>query len=130
MQKHEGIVLKPTTPTRSKFIFIIVVFSRIMPLALFRFRIYFWWTPWAEDRPDAMSLPTNRTAQHRKTRTHIHVSSRIRTHNPSVRAVEDITCLRQRGHWDRRETRNSESTSVVKNANGRLRVCPFPRLLK
>jgi hypothetical protein len=40
------------------------------------------------------------TEQHRKTRTHIHTSSEIRTHDPSVRAVEDCTCLRPRGHWD------------------------------
>jgi len=43
----------------------------------------------------------HRTAQQRKTRTHIHASSGIRTHDPSVRAVEDRTCLRPRGHWDR-----------------------------
>jgi hypothetical protein len=43
----------------------------------------------------------HRRAQHRKTRTHIHALSRIRNHDPSVRAVEDSTCLRQRGHWDR-----------------------------
>jgi len=33
-----------------------------------------------------------RTAQHRKTRTHIHASSGIRIHDPSVRAVKDRTC--------------------------------------
>jgi len=44
-------------------------------------------------------LYLHRTAQHRKTRTHIHVPSGIRTHDPSVRAVEDSTCLRPRGHW-------------------------------
>jgi t-SNARE complex subunit (syntaxin) len=43
----------------------------------------------------------NKTIQHRKTQTHIHVSSGIRTHDPSVRSVEDSTCLRPRGHWDR-----------------------------
>jgi hypothetical protein len=40
------------------------------------------------------------TAKHRKTRTHIHASSRIRTHGPSIRAVEDRTCLRKHGPWD------------------------------
>jgi hypothetical protein len=35
----------------------------------------------------------HRTAQHRKMRTHIHASSGIRTRYPSVRAVEDRTCL-------------------------------------
>jgi hypothetical protein len=43
----------------------------------------------------------HRTAQHRKTRIHTHASSWIRTHNPNVRAVEDSTCLRPRGHWNR-----------------------------
>jgi hypothetical protein len=43
----------------------------------------------------------HRTAQHRKTRTHIHASSGFRTQDPSVRAVEDRTCLRPRGHCDR-----------------------------
>jgi hypothetical protein len=43
------------------------------------------------------------TGQHNtgKTRTHIHAPSRIRTCDPSVRAAEDSTCLRMRGHWDR-----------------------------
>jgi len=42
----------------------------------------------------------HRTAQYRKMQTHIHASSRIWTHNPSVRVVEDCTCLRTHGHWD------------------------------
>jgi hypothetical protein len=46
-------------------------------------------------------LYLHRTTQHTKTRTHIHASSGIRTHNPSARAVEDSTCLRQLGHWNR-----------------------------
>jgi hypothetical protein len=43
------------------------------------------------------------TGQHntkkKKTRAHIHASSGIRTHDPSVRAVEDRTCLRPRGKF-------------------------------
>jgi hypothetical protein len=35
----------------------------------------------------------HRTTQHRKTRTHIHAPSGIGTRDPSVRAVEDNTCL-------------------------------------
>jgi hypothetical protein len=46
-------------------------------------------------------LNLRRTTQHRKTQTHIHASSGIRTHDPSVRAVEVCTCLRPCGHWDR-----------------------------
>jgi len=44
----------------------------------------------------------HRTAQCRKTRIHAHVSSGIRTHVPSVRAVEDSMYFRLSGHWDRR----------------------------
>jgi len=43
----------------------------------------------------------HRITQHWKTRTHIHASSVIRTHDPSVRAAEDSTCLTPLGHWDR-----------------------------
>jgi hypothetical protein len=37
--------------------------------------------------------------KHRKTHTDIHASSAIRTHDPSVCAGEDNSCLRPRGHW-------------------------------
>jgi len=46
-------------------------------------------------------LYLHRTTRHRKTQKHIHASSEIRTHDSSVRAVEDSTCLRRCGHWDR-----------------------------
>jgi len=47
------------------------------------------------------------TTQHRKTRTHIHASSGIRTPDPSVRALEDSTCLRLRCHWGRHQANHS-----------------------
>jgi len=50
------------------------------------------------DRPDTRPLPTHRPIQHRKTRTRIHASSEIRTHDPSVRAVHDYTRLRLHYH--------------------------------
>jgi hypothetical protein len=53
------------------------------------------------DQPDARPLPTHRTTQDGKTRTHIHASSGIRTHDASVRGAEDSACLRPLGHWDR-----------------------------
>jgi hypothetical protein len=34
----------------------------------------------------------------------MHASSGIRTHDPGIRAVEDSTCLRPRGQWDRHYT--------------------------
>jgi hypothetical protein len=65
--------------------------------------IYFWTfirTPWIGDQPVARPLSTQDSAT-QKTWTYIHALSEIRTHDPSVRADEDCTCLRQRGHWDR-----------------------------
>jgi hypothetical protein len=91
------------------YFFIIVVFQGLGLLACFGSEFIFcnlsiYWTvgrtPWRGDRPDARPLPTHRTTQHRKTRTHIHASSGIRNHDPSVRAAEDSTCLRPLGHWD------------------------------
>jgi hypothetical protein len=46
-------------------------------------------------------LCLHRTTQHRKTRTHIRAMSGIPTHDHSVQAAEDSTCLRTLGHWDR-----------------------------
>jgi hypothetical protein len=51
--------------------------------------------------PALRPLPTHRKTQHRQTQTHIHAPSKIRTCDPNVRAAEDSTCLRSRGHWDR-----------------------------
>jgi hypothetical protein len=49
----------------------------------------------------AQGLYLHRTTQHRKTQTNIHAPSKIRTCDPNIRAAEDSTCLRPRGHWDR-----------------------------
>jgi hypothetical protein len=40
-------------------------------------------------------------SQGRYLHTDIHASSGIRTHDPSVRASEDSSCFRPRGHCDR-----------------------------
>jgi hypothetical protein len=53
-------------------------------------------TPWTGNQPVSRPLPTHRTTQ-----TDIHVSSGIRTHDPSVWAGEDGSCLRLHGHCDR-----------------------------
>jgi len=42
----------------------------------------------------------HKTTQHRKMQIHIHALSGIQTHNPSVWAAEDSTCLRLLSHWD------------------------------
>jgi len=53
-------------------------------------------TPWPGEQPNARPLPKQDNT------THIHASRRIRNRDPSVRAVEDSTCLKPRDHWDRR----------------------------
>jgi hypothetical protein len=70
------------------------------PWPLFSFIIIFTdcRTPWTEDQPVARSLPTHRPTQ---TQTFMPLSG-IRTHDPSVRASQDSSCLRPRGHCDRR----------------------------
>jgi hypothetical protein len=54
-------------------------------------------TPWTWDQPVTRHLPTHRTNAH----TDTHALSGIRSHDPSVRASEDSSCLRSRGHCDR-----------------------------
>jgi hypothetical protein len=54
-------------------------------------------TPWTGDQPVARPLPKHRI------RTDFHASSWIPTHDPSVRASEDSSCLRPRGHSDRQD---------------------------
>jgi hypothetical protein len=58
-------------------------------------------TPWPGDQPVARPLPTHRTTQTQNKRTDIHVSSGIRTHDPSVRPSEDSSRFRLRSHCDR-----------------------------
>jgi hypothetical protein len=53
-------------------------------------------SPRMGDQPVARPLPL-------QTQTNIHALSGIRTHDPSVRASEDNSCLRRRGHCDRRD---------------------------
>jgi hypothetical protein len=58
-------------------------------------------TPWTWDQPVARPLPTHRTTQTQNKHTDIHVLSGIRTHDPIVRASENCSCLRPRGHCNR-----------------------------
>jgi hypothetical protein len=58
-------------------------------------------TPWTGDQPVARPLPTHRTTQIEQTHRDIHAFSGIRNHDPSVRASEESSCLRKRGHCDR-----------------------------
>jgi hypothetical protein len=59
------------------------------------------------DQPVARPLPTHRTKQTEQMHTDIHASSGIRTHDPSIRAGEDVSCLRPRDHCDRRVSMNN-----------------------
>jgi hypothetical protein len=82
--------------------------TRIRPLGLFRFRIYF--SEAYESIGQLVGLigrmigPTQglylHTGQH-NTKKDIHASSGIRTHDTTVRAAKYSTCLRPLSHWDR-----------------------------
>jgi hypothetical protein len=59
--------------------------------------------PWTSDQLVARPLPTHRTTQTQNKRIqtpNIHALSGIRTHDPSVQASEDSSCVRSRGHCD------------------------------
>jgi hypothetical protein len=59
-------------------------------------------TPSTGDQPFAVPPCTHRTTQtQKKTHIDIHASSGIQTHDPSVRADEDGSCLRPCSHRDR-----------------------------
>jgi len=58
-------------------------------------------TPWTGDQSNARPVPTQESTTQKNADTLIHASSWIRTHDPSVRAAENSTHLRPRGHWDR-----------------------------
>jgi hypothetical protein len=57
-------------------------------------------TPWTGNQPVERPLPTHSTAQTQNKRTDIHPFSGIRTHDHSVRASEDSSCLRPRDRCD------------------------------
>jgi hypothetical protein len=59
-------------------------------------------TSWTGDRPDARPLPLQDNTTQKNADTHpcLEWDCVIRTHDPSVRAAENSTCLRLRGHWD------------------------------
>jgi hypothetical protein len=55
-------------------------------------------TPWTGDQPVARPLPTYDNINTELTQTRIHNLSRIQTHNPSVQAGDDTSCLGFRVH--------------------------------
>jgi hypothetical protein len=74
-------------------------FVGLWPLFFFSFLIVYTMgrTPWTGDQPVARPLPTHRINVHN---TDTHALSGIRTHDSSVPASEDTSCLRLRGHCD------------------------------
>jgi hypothetical protein len=58
-------------------------------------------TSWKSDQPVAWPLLTQNNTNRIKAHTDIHALSGIRTHDPIVRAREDSSCLRPRGHSNR-----------------------------
>jgi hypothetical protein len=65
-------------------------------------------TPWMGDQPVARPLPTQNNKNRINAHPDIHNSSGIRTHDPSVPAGEDCSCLdRATEHCDRRHSRQS-----------------------
>jgi hypothetical protein len=76
-------------------------------------------TPWTGDQPVARPLPTHRSTQtQNKRHTDILASSGIRTHDPSVRASEDGSCLRPRGHCARQPNCSASSELVINTISG------------
>jgi hypothetical protein len=69
------------------------------PCPLLQFHNLFYRTPWTCDQPLARTLLTHTKTQHRiNAYRDIHILSGIRTHDHSIRAGEDSSCFRQRGH--------------------------------
>jgi hypothetical protein len=86
----------------------------VVPWPLFRSLILHavGWTPWTGDQPIARPQPIHRTKQRIK-ETNIHALGGIRTHDPSVRASEDISCVRPRSHCDWHLETDSMKLSIV-----------------
>jgi hypothetical protein len=85
--------------------FILLLLLRIRPSDPFQFRINFWHYHFRH----LVGLlgrgigPSHRISQYRKTWTHVHASSGIRTHNRSVRPVQDLTRRKPGRHCDRKD---------------------------
>jgi hypothetical protein len=71
--------------------------------------------------------------QNKRTNTYIHALNGIRTHDPSVRASEDSSCLRPRGHCDQQWELISSNTSFYNKqsfCSGRYSPACVCRLLQ
>jgi hypothetical protein len=73
-------------------------------------------TPWTSDQVVARPLPKHRTAQTQNKRIYtpkIHALSGIRTHDHSIRASEDSSCLRSRGYRDRLASERAKTVHAL-----------------
>jgi hypothetical protein len=92
----------------NKFIYLSIYLSMYPSMAVQSFagswRLFQFLTvgrgPWRGDQPFANLCLC--TEQHKENnRTDIHISNGIQTHEPSVPAGKDLSCLRQHGYCDR-----------------------------
>jgi hypothetical protein len=90
--------------------YIYMVLQSFKPWPLFQFLNLYTVgrTSWKGDQPFARPLLTHRTTQTQSKRTDMHASSGIRNHDLSVREDEDGSCLRPRGHCERRAFRSTK----------------------
>jgi hypothetical protein len=103
---YEFIIALMTLPIIIIIIFIIITITIIAlqaflgPWPLFHFLILYTIgkTPWTGDQPVTRPLLKYRTTQRMNAYTDIHASCDIRTHDTSVRASEESSCFRPRGH--------------------------------
>jgi hypothetical protein len=75
------------------------------------------------NQPVAVPLQTHRTTQIQNKCIHtpnIHAVVGIRTHDPSVRAGEDSSCIRPRSHFDRPPARIPTENSTGKSESSHL----------
>jgi hypothetical protein len=68
-------------------------------------------TPWTGDQAIARPLSTQRTIQTQN--KCIKISNGIRTHDPSVRAGDDLSCLRPSGHCEGQNFINTNSKFLL-----------------
>jgi hypothetical protein len=90
----------PSTPSTA-----LTKISKLLSFSLWRFFSFLILhtvgrTPWTGDQPVSSPLPTHRKTQTQNKRTQTSTPNEIRTHYPSVRAAENGSCLRPRGHSD------------------------------
>jgi hypothetical protein len=79
------------------------LYSPLLDLGLFSSSLIFYTvsrTPWVGYQPVARLLPAQRTAQTQNKHTDISALSGFRTHDLSVWAGEDSSCLRSLGYYD------------------------------